>query len=94
MNVPLKVLTVFRNDSMAFCFIHLHLHVIPKGRVLNRITALCTENSCNSAFPYKAPAAVRERIYRLSYIYIQPVCSFCPAKNGAILYALLEILTG
>ncbi len=46
------------------------LHVIPKERVLNRNNALSTEfteNSCNSAFPYKAPPAGREWIYRDSY---------------------------
>ncbi len=33
MNVPLKVLTVFRNNSMAFCF-HLSLqNLIPKKKV-------------------------------------------------------------
>ncbi len=48
------------------------LHVIPKGSVLNRNTALFTEftgNSCNSAFPYKAPPAVREWIYRDLYLH-------------------------
>ncbi len=66
MNVPLKVLTVFKNDSMAFCFRH-SLQVIPKGCVFNRNTALSTEftgNSFNSAFPFKVPPAVREWIYR------------------------------
>ncbi len=48
------------------------LHVKPKGSVLNRNTALSTElkgNSCNSAFPYKAPPAVREWIYRELYLH-------------------------
>ncbi len=46
------------------------LHVIPKGSVLNHKTALSEEftgNSCNSAFSYKAPPAVREWIYRDLY---------------------------
>ncbi len=37
MNVPLKTLTVFRNDSMAFCFSS-SLHVIPKESALNHNT--------------------------------------------------------
>ncbi len=48
------------------------LHVIPKGRVINRNIALSTEFtgiSCNSAFPYKAPPAVREWIYRDLYLH-------------------------
>ncbi len=48
------------------------LHVIPKGSVLNLKTALSEEfpgNSFNSAFPYKAPPAVREWIYRDLYLY-------------------------
>ncbi len=47
------------------------LQVMSKGSVFNRNTALCTEltgNSCNSAFSYKAPPAVREWIYK-AYIY-------------------------
>ncbi len=43
------------------------LHVIPKVSVLNHNTALSakvTRICCNSAFPYKAPPAVSEWIYR------------------------------
>ncbi len=67
MNVPLKALTVFR--TILFSSL---LHVIPKGSVFNCNTALSTElmgNSCNSAFPYKAPPAVREWIYRELYLH-------------------------
>ncbi len=68
------------------------LHVIRKGNVLNRNTALSTElmrNSCNSAF-LSAPPAVREWIYRDSYSHSacgqflsgQKLTEFaCPAVN-------------
>jgi len=58
------------------------LQVRPKGSVLNRNAALSTEfteNSCNSAFPYKAPPAVREWIYR--DIHIQPACGFLSGQK-------------
>ncbi len=48
------------------------LHVIPKGSVLNHNTALSTEftgNSCNSAFPYKAPPAVRVDLQTLIFTF-------------------------
>ncbi len=67
------------------------LHVKPKGSVFNRNTALFTEftgNSCNSAFPYKAPPSVREWIYR--DLFTLSLCAyFCLAKNGPNLHALL-----
>ncbi len=53
MNVPLKGLTVFRND------------VMPKRSVLNRNAAWFTEVtgiSCNAAAP-EAPPAGREWVY-------------------------------
>ncbi len=59
-------------------------HVIPKGRVINRNIALSTEFtgiSCNLAFPYKAPP---ESGFTETYIYIQPVSSFCLAKTDQI----------
>ncbi len=47
MNVPLKVLTVFRNNSMAFCF-HLSLqNLIPKKSVLNRNTMERAQHTAN-----------------------------------------------
>ncbi len=71
MNVLLKALTCLqkRFDVMLFSS---SLHVIPKGSVFNRNTALSTElmgNSCNSAFPYKAPPAVREWIYSVIFTF-------------------------
>ncbi len=63
------------SEMIRWHFVFIFAHVIPKGRVLNRITALCTENSCNSAFPYKASAAVRERIYRDLVIFTFSLCA-------------------
>ncbi len=79
MNVPLKVLTVFRNDSMAFCF-HLRF-VIPKGSVLNRNTALSTEFIKRHLLTVSG--------FTETFIYLQPVCTFCLAKNGPHLHAQL-----
>ncbi len=81
-------------DGILFSF---SLHVIPKGMVFNRNTALSTEfrgiNS-NSAFLYKAPPAVREWIYRDSYCLwavsvwpktdqmCMPCCKFWPVAES------------
>ncbi len=66
------------------------LRVIPRSvlNLLNLNTALFTEvtgNRCIQLFYKRHP--VSESGFTETYIYIQPLCSFCLAKNGPNLHA-------
>ncbi len=67
------------------------LHVVPKGSVLNRNTALLTEfteTAVIQLFRIKRHL-LSDSGFTETSINIQPVCSFCLAKDGLHLHALL-----
>ncbi len=60
------------------------LHVIPKESALNRNTALSTElteNSCNSAFPYKAANLLSESGFTETYFLHSACVQFLSDQN-------------